>query len=259
MTDFNFEANTRNYSRKNAYWLGKASQLAYKSKEEGQAEISNWGLTEFEFFELKDTQAFIAGNNEMLILAFRGTSDLRDWMTDADAALVNGPKGKVHDGFNTALSYVWRDISGFIREKRQGRALWVTGHSLGAAVGTLAVARFRLEKNEPVNGLYTFGQPRTGNWTFAKNFDKDFEAQTFRYVHNNDIVTRVPFRAMGYSHVGTFRYFDENGNQRDNIDWWDKIKDRLKGRVNDFLELGTDGIKDHFMDNYVRCLEKAIK
>lgn len=258
MTDFNFETNTQNHSRKNAYWLGKASQLAYESKEKAQAKVSKWGLTEFEFFELKETQAFIAGNDEMLLLAFRGTSSLKDWMTDADIEMVNGPKGKVHDGFNTALSYVWRDMWNFIRERRRNRALWVTGHSLGAALGTLAVARLRLEKNEPVNGLYTFGSPRVGNWTFAKNFDKDFESQTFRYVHNNDIVVRIPFRVMGYSHIGTFRYFDENGNERDDINWWDKVKDRLKGRINDFLTPGTDGINDHLMDNYVQCLERAV-
>lgn len=53
-------------------------------------------------------------------------------------------------------------------------------------------------------GLYTFGQPRTGDREFARKPDADFEQQTFRYVNNNDIVTRVPFRAMNYSHVGLF-------------------------------------------------------
>ena len=80
------------------------------------------------------------------------------------------------------MSYVWRDIWQFIFKQRKGRALWITVHSLGAALATLAVAKLRLEKDEPVNGLYTFGQPRTGDRDFAKNFNADFGNQTFRYV-----------------------------------------------------------------------------
>lgn len=257
MSAFDFQGNIRDYSKKNAYWLGKASQIAYKPSGEAKSDTGKWGLNEFEYFEHRDTQGFLAGNKEVLFLVFRGTENLRDWMTDLDMDLVGGPGGKVHDGFLNALGYVWRDIWKFIRTQRQRRSLWVTGHSLGAALATLAVAKLRLEKDEAVNGLYTFGQPRTGDREFAKNFDTDFAVQTFRYVNNNDIVTRVPFRSMHYSHVGTFKYFDEKGNQRDDISWWDKVVDRVKGRIEDLFVPGTDGIKDHGMENYVTFLKKA--
>lgn len=259
MRNFDFDARTRDYSRKNAYWLGKASQIAYDASDAAIDELKAWGLTTVEFFNNRDTQAFLAGNNDVLMLAFRGTEgNIRDWMTDLDIEFVGGPGGRVHEGFLTALGYVWRDIWTFISRQRNRRALWVTGHSLGASLATLAVAKLRLEKDEPVNGLYTFGQPRTGDREFAKNFDADFEKQTFRYVNNNDIVTRVPFRAMNYSHVGLFRYFDVDGNQRDDISWWDKIVDRLEGSIEDLLKPGADGLKDHFMAHYVACLEKAV-
>ena len=259
MRDFDFDARTRDYSQKNAYWLGRASQIAYDSSDKVRDELKAWGLTTCEFFNNRETQAFLAGNNDLLILAFRGTEgNIRDWMTDLDIEFVGGPGGRVHEGFLTALSYVWRDIWTFISRQRKSRALWVTGHSLGASLATLAVAKLRLEKDEPVNGLYTFGQPRTGDREFAKTFDADFEKQTFRYVNNNDIVARVPFRAMNYSHVGLFRYFDADGNQRDDISWWDKVVDRLEGRIEDLLKPGSDGLKDHFMAHYVACLEKAV-
>ncbi len=62
---------------------------------------------------------------------------------------------------------------------------------------------------------------------------------------------------MHYSHIGTFKYFDEDGNQSDDISWWEKVVARAKGRINDILEPGTDGIKDHSMERYVERLEKA--
>ena len=217
MSIFDFESNTRSYSKRNAYWLGRASQIAYLSRKETESEIKGWGFTEFEYFDKLDTQAFMAGNKEILLLAFRGTEDIRDWMTDLDIDLVGGPGGRVHEGFHNALSYVWRDIWKFIRTERSKRALWVTGHSLGAALATLTVAKLRLEKDEPVNGLYTYGQPRTGDREFQRNFDADFVNQTFRYVNNNDIVTRVPFRSMHYSHIGICKYFDAKGEQNTRI------------------------------------------
>lgn len=262
MSGFDFDARTRNYSRINAYWLGRASQIAYEPFDGARQELENWGLTEFQPIESKDTetQAFIAGNGDMLLLSFRGTERaLKDWLTDFDAAFVNGPRGMVHEGFQIALGSVWREIWNYLAEQRRGRALWVTGHSLGAALAALAVAKLRFERDEPVNGLYTFGQPRTGNRDFASSFDADFGGQTFRYVNNNDIVARVPTRASGYSHVGTFKYFDKNGKQDDQLDWWDKVVDRMKGGIEQILNSkpGIDGVKDHAIARYVKCLEMA--
>jgi triacylglycerol lipase len=258
MPNIDFDAKTRNFSAKNAALLGKASQVVYKPAAQAQGEVTGWGLTEFQPFNKLGTQAFIAGNSEALVLAFRGTEpgELQDWMTDINVALVGGPGGRVHEGFFAALSSVWRDVWKYISQERKSRSLWVTGHSLGAALATIAVAKLRLEKDEPVNGLYTFGQPRTSDRDFAKNFDGDFGSQTFRYVNNNDIVPRVPFRSMSYSHIGTFKYFDSNGDQRDDISWWDKIVDRVRGGFDDLLAPGTDGIKDHSMENYIANLDK---
>ena len=262
MSNFDFAARTRDYSRINAYWLGKAAQIAYGTFDAARQETCLWGLTEFQNFESRDTetQAFVAGDNAMLIVSFRGTEKaLKDWLTDFDAAFVNGPCGMVHEGFLVALNSVWKDLWNYLATQRRGRALWVTGHSLGAALATLTVAKLRFERDEPVNGLYTFGQPRTGDRDFAGRFDADFARQTFRYVNNNDIVARVPPRSSGYSHVGSFRYFDKNGVQDDQMDWWDKVVDRMKGNIDEILnsKVGIDGIKDHAIANYVRCLETA--
>jgi triacylglycerol lipase len=275
-----FEITTREYSRPNAYWLGNAARLSYHDPATIQTAVAAWGLDELLFFDKLETQAYIAGNDKLLILAFRGTTALLDWIFDARIDLIGGPAGRVHEGFNVALSFVWLDIWNYIKEQRRGRSLWVTGHSLGAALATLAVAKLRLERDEAVSGLYTFGQPRAGDLEFARVFDLDFGQQTFRYVNDQDIVSRVPLRLMQYSHIGTFKWFDEHGVQQDQADWWDIVTNRIRepienliprllpvtdsliprfeARVPKRLQPKVEAIEDHSMDQYVANLETAL-
>jgi triacylglycerol lipase len=275
-----FETTTREHSRPNAYWLGNAARLCYHDPATIQAAVGAWGLNEFVFFDRLETQAYIAGNDQLLILAFRGTTALLDWISDANVDLVGGPAGRIHEGFNVALAFVWRDVWNYIKEQRNGRSLWITGHSLGAALATLAVAKLRLERDEAVNGLYNFGQPRAGDLEFARVFDVDFGQYTFRYVNDQDIVARVPLRLMQYSHVGTFKWFDENGVQQEEADWWDIVANRIRepidqliprllpvtdglfgrfqARVPKRLQPKVEAIEDHSMDQYVANLERAL-
>ena len=275
-----FEARGHAYSRRNAYWLGQAALLSYWDAAAIEAAVGAWGLGEFRFFDKLETQAYIAGNDDLLILAFRGTTVLLDWISDADVDLIGGPAGRVHEGFSMALGFVWMDIWDYIKERRNGRAVWVTGHSLGAALATLAVAKLRLERDEAVNGLYTFGAPRAGDPEFARVFDLDFGQQTFRYVNDQDIVARVPLRLMQYSHVGTFHWFDQDGVHVQDVSWWDIIANRIREPIDQLIPHllpVTDGlvrrfrtrlpkrfrgrieaIEDHSMDQYVANLEKAL-
>jgi len=73
----------------------------------------------------------------------------------------------------------------------QAQSLWLTGYSLGAALATLRMSSLG-EEAKPVNGLYTFWQPRVGGKTVARIFDLDLKSRMFRFVNNNDVVTRVP-------------------------------------------------------------------
>ena len=258
MSDFAFAPNTTKYQPSNALALGKCANLAYESKQKIKNTVSSWGFGKFEFFDRDETQAFVTGNNDAIIVAFRGTEPkkLQDWVTDADFDLVDGPLGEVHDGFYRALRFVWRELSKATKDfQDKGQSLWFTGHSLGAALATLAVASLRAD-DKPVHGLYTFGQPRTGSRDFAANFNQDFKPRCFRFVNNNDIVPRVPLRAMTYSHVGTFLYFDKDGNLSEDLHWWYRLLDSVDGRIEDLGKPGTDGIKDHSMDKYQKWLDK---
>ena len=245
---------TQKFNGANAEMLGKAASLAYADDASIIQTAKSWKMEVIRSFSLKETQAYIVGDNNTWILAFRGTEPkkLLDWITDLDAKLINGPGGKVHEGFFVALSYVWAEIWKLLKEERQFRSLWVTGHSLGGALATLAVAKLRQERGHPVNGLYTFGQPRVGDEEFATHFNQDFGMYTYRFVNYNDVVPRVPTRLMNYRDTGTFKYFDQYGKIDDKITWDQILLKRLAERVEDIL--GLEDFKDHEMANYLRNL-----
>jgi hypothetical protein len=88
------------------------------------------------------------------------------------------------------------------------RPLFYTGHSLGAALATLAAGRF------PPRALYTFGSPRVGDGEFATTLEG---VPTFRLVNNRDLVTGVP-RKVGrvrLAHVGQLRQIEPDSSVRD--------------------------------------------
>lgn len=66
-----------------------------------------------------------------------------------------------------------------------------------------------IDEDAPFYGVYTFGQPRAGDRTFSRIYNVEAASRTYRFQNNNDIVTRIPARIMGYSHVGKFVYISD--------------------------------------------------
>ena len=253
-----FDSQTTEYRHQNACLLAKASALAYQSPDVIAPEVAQWGFPKFSFIDRKDNQVFLMGNKDAIIVAFRGTepTQLQDWMTDLKIRRKRGPYGKVHRGFLKGFRAVWPGARAVVDEwQTHAQSLWLTGHSLGGALATLAMASLG-EEARPVYGLYTFGQPRVGGKTFARNFDLDFKSRMFRFVNNNDVVTRVPTRQMGYRHVGQVLLFDAFGKLQQDLHFWNRFLSRVSGRIADLGQPGTDGIKDHRMQRYIKHLER---
>jgi len=257
MAKLKFESGT-SFGLQKAFSLAKASLLAYEDPADIEKQVRDvWKFDDFQFFDEGKTQGFAMADAKRIVIAFRGTEPtLEEWLNNLDFDLVPGPfGGEVHDGFSGALDAVWTQVDRTISRFRQNasKSIWITGHSLGAALATLAAAR-RRDADQRVDGLYTFGQPRTGDRTFARNFNADFKTQTFRFVNNNDVVTRIPPRSLGYSHAGSLKYLTEEGELEDDIGSWWGFLDRMRGRIEDIFEWGSDCLKDHSMSAYATLI-----
>jgi triacylglycerol lipase len=148
---------------------------------------------------------------------------------------------------------LWLDLLPAILDQQSAaRSLWFTGHSLGAALATLAVAR-SLERGLPVNGLYDYGSPRCGDRDFAIAFNAKFD-QAYRFVYSHEVVTRVPLRLFGYRHVGDVKYIDSNCQITGELGGWAAYLREVDYSMDELRQLNVPGIADHDIANYVRCL-----
>ena len=122
-----------------------------------------------------------------------------------------GDGGNVHRGFLEALNQVWPGPTGmtsYLLSNLAGpagmRKVWFTGHSLGAALATLAAAQYTAGPRS----LYTFASPRVGDAAFAAGFPLP---RAPRFVHCNDLVPRLPPPDMGFKHAGDPFFIDPAG------------------------------------------------
>ncbi|CAN0510167.1 unnamed protein product, partial [Discosporangium mesarthrocarpum] len=66
-------------------------------------------------------------------------------------------------GFSEAVDTVWGRMLPAIKQLREQspkKPIFVCGHSLGAALASVATARLVLDEGIPVASLYTIGSPR---------------------------------------------------------------------------------------------------
>ena len=84
--------------------------------------------------------------------------------------------------------------------------LWVTGHSLGGAMATLASVRLT-DEGYKVRAVYTYGSPRVGDRVFRDSY----RLANYRFVNDNDLVPHLPFRWC-YKHVGKLRLVNSEGD-----------------------------------------------
>ena len=203
-----FDPQARAFSAANAWYLADAALLAYWQCADAAARFARGGFAAVEFFDnpLTSTECYVAASDRAAIVTFRGTqiNAIQDAVSDADALRVAWDgEGRVHRGFLAALDAVWGRLERHLRSLG-ARTIWMTGHSLGAALATLAARRW-IGGGGAVAGVYTVGSPRVGDRDFASGFDRALGGRSFRYVNGVDSVTDLPFAQWGYVHAGEER------------------------------------------------------
>lgn|SRR5262249_14690955 len=273
-----FDSATTLWNAQNARALVYASALAYGTPDAIVSTATNWKFPKnrITIISTSDLQAVVLGGSNSVVVAFRGTrpDQLLDWMVDFEilqspfTKYFQSPNvGAVHDGFARLLARGWKKIQAeVVRFQDNAQTLWLAGHSLGGALAALATAAFTFSARMPVNGLYTFGQPRVGDVPFCTQCDTHFGDATFRFVNNEDIVTRVPPRIVPhiplpefYGHFGALRYFDADGKLHADDHWWNAFLIRDDVGFEGMGKLLSGPIADHdLMNGYAANIEKYI-
>jgi hypothetical protein len=206
-----FDAAAGRMHRNNAWWLADAALLTYWGAAAAVARFAAAGF-DAQLLDVSGVQCYVATGGNAAIVAFRGTQpdQWSDIFDDAFAVLVPWDrKGSgVHAGFKLALDRVWPKLGPILTELAKTRRLWFTGHSLGAALATLAADRC-----PDSAGVLTVGSPRVGDPHFSDQFNARFAARAFRFVNNTDVVTHVPPPLpLPYKHVGELHHIDRSGH-----------------------------------------------
>lgn len=181
-----------------------AAMLSYS--ERNKIKVRNEKLYEYSsFFEYDETQGFIGSTGKKMLIAFRGSDSLKDWIRSARFKKRVLPyesmksKIRVHSGFVEAYHIIQDFIHAHIKMHKPETVI-ITGHSLGGALATLCA--LDIEYNFGVKPkCVVFGCPRVGNLHFKRSFNRRVPNLT-RVINGCDIITRIPSIFMLYFHVG---------------------------------------------------------
>lgn len=147
-------------------------------------------------------------------MAFQGSDSLRDYLLDVTFALVPCDFADgcyAHQGFLISWAAIQNVTITAVEEALAANptySLVATGHSLGAALATLAGATLR-DLGYAVD-IYTYGLPRVGNDVFADYVTAQPGAD-YRVTHLDDPVPKLPPIWLGYRHTSP-EYWLSTGN-----------------------------------------------
>jgi hypothetical protein len=151
----------------------------------------------------------LADIGDYLVLAFQGTENVREALTDARIQKWHRGDVAIHSGFLDA----WDELCPKIllqlmaggRRRSDMKPMLICGHSLGGALATEA-AYYLQKLGYPIAAVYTFASPRVGNAAFRDRYNAVLDFKTFRVCAAGDLVPLLPGLFTppfdGYRHVG---------------------------------------------------------
>lgn len=196
-------------------------------------------------------------NKKEVIVLFRGTQSLRDWLINFCLFPQKQTHGdrrvRVHFGYNHLLTQkaqlgdsadsIYQAISDRLSPLiESGKRVTLTGHSSGGAMAVLAAQRLEQDFKGSVKRVVTFGQPSTGYRSFYKQYL--LHRRTYRICCGLDIVTFLPPLPGLFKHVGRTLWL-HNGRIYENTDPVVRLYKTLVSWI-------ISPISYHYMQKYIR-------
>jgi len=243
-----------------ALLFAELSMIAYLKPEETEKAALRLGFTQTTFYNNDGSQAYSFANDQDIVIAFRGTepNEWNDIKADIDATKALAETvGHVHRGFKKEVDDVWPLLEKMLISHKQNldKKLWFTGHSLGGAMASICAGRCLLSHIDTrPEQVHTFGSPRVGTKRYINHAKVDY----YRWVNNNDIVTRTPPVWLGYRHAGKEMYLDAQGRLKE-LNAVQRKADLWKGFVIGLKNKQIDHFSDHLIDRYVDYIYEETK
>ncbi|MCG8425020.1 MAG: hypothetical protein MJE77_44630 [Proteobacteria bacterium] len=189
--------------------LSWISLLALRSENQATTTAQTWGLSDVVFIEDRrhDLRAMISETDDLVLLTFRHTDSIQNWIYDAHFLLRDFAESfalgeKVHHGFGTMLAPQWAEIRDRVAARvAAGKKLWIFGHSLGAALAQLAAAGLHADGID-VDVVYASGAPKVGSEAWSGKANSLLSGRLFRIANQKDLIARVPILPAAYDEFG---------------------------------------------------------
>lgn len=163
-----------------------------------------------DFYDARtDTRGIIRDVGDAVIVASKGTSDLRNFVTDGEFWRTETLLGGIHHGFYEAEASIRAQL--FEKLKPFGtKPILPIGHSLGGALAILEAKNLR-DAFFNVHSVYLFGCPRPADRVYRDHYNPtampgspfaNLGEATFTVIHDLDVVARIPGWLAGYRRPG---------------------------------------------------------
>jgi len=154
---------------------------------------NNINSSDFFFYKKK-----VYNNGEMnnvYVLRIKGTTYDYVWESNVD---IGTNSSGFHKGFEAGADFILNIISSYISEDPEHNKILITGHSRGAAVGSIIAAKL-MESGKYFNSdnvyTYVFASPTYS----VRNVHYD---NIFAINNDGDIITEMPLKSWGWHYEG---------------------------------------------------------
>ena len=153
-------------------------------------------------------------NSKEYVLAFEGSQDNRDLIIDLQIAQLvpykHYPDAKVHAGFWKSYLAISDEIHKLLMSHKVEN-LFVTGHSLGGALATIASLDIVEELGIKNVSMISLGAPRVGNAGYADLYSSILN-NYYRLTHASDTVVHLPYMYLNYKHIPHEIFYPKRGS-----------------------------------------------